>query len=67
MNFSFFQLAQWWDEEIYLKWRLPIAPTINMMGFSCTVPPKINSQLERTCIHMHACALVFQTIREYIE
>ncbi|CAF3609815.1 unnamed protein product [Rotaria sp. Silwood1] len=57
-------LAKWWDEEIYLKWRLPIAPAMNMMGFNCLVPPKANSQLIRTSIHMHACALVFETIRE---
>ncbi|CAF1051449.1 unnamed protein product [Adineta ricciae] len=57
-------LAKWWDEEIYFKWRLPIAPTINMIGFSCLIPPKAGSQLERTCVHMHACALVFQNIRE---
>jgi len=37
-----------------------------MMGFSCLVPPKIDSQLERSCVHMHACALVFETLREYV-
>jgi len=37
-----------------------------MMGFSCLVPRKIDSQLERSCIHMHACALVFETLREYV-
>ncbi|CAF4750516.1 unnamed protein product [Rotaria sp. Silwood1] len=57
-------VAKWWDEEIYLKWRLPIAPVINMMGFNCVIPPKDDSQLTRTSIHMHACALVFETIRE---
>ncbi|CAF3819412.1 unnamed protein product, partial [Rotaria sordida] len=57
-------LTKWWDEEIYLKWRLPIAPTINMMGFSCLLPPKVDSQLTRACIHIYACALVFETIYE---
>ncbi len=37
-----------------------------MMGFSCIAVPKNNSQIERTSIHMHACALVFETIREYV-
>ncbi|CAF4943000.1 unnamed protein product, partial [Rotaria sp. Silwood2] len=57
-------LTKWWDEEIYLKWRLPIAPAINMMGFNCLIPPKVDSQLTRASIHIHACALVFETIRE---
>ncbi|CAF3361857.1 unnamed protein product [Rotaria sp. Silwood2] len=34
------------------------------MGFNCVIPPKVNSQLTRTCMHIHACALVFETIRE---
>ncbi|CAF3009700.1 unnamed protein product [Rotaria sp. Silwood2] len=59
-------LTKWWDEEIYLKWRLPIAPAINMMGFNCLIPPKVDSQLTRASIHIHACALVFETIREYV-
>ncbi|CAF2098170.1 unnamed protein product [Rotaria magnacalcarata] len=57
-------LSKWWDEEIYLKWRLPIAPTISMTGFNCLVPPETDSQLTRICVHMYACALVFETIRE---
>ncbi|CAF1074229.1 unnamed protein product [Rotaria sordida] len=57
-------LTKWWDEEIYLKWRLPIAPDISMIIFNCLISPKINSQLTRTCIHIHACALVFEAIRE---
>lgn len=47
-----------------MKWRLPIAPTINMMGFNCLAQPDADSQLERASVHMHACALVFETLRE---
>ncbi|CAF1274412.1 unnamed protein product [Adineta steineri] len=57
-------LARWWDEEIYLKCRLPIAPLINMMGFNCLLSPEIDSQLEQTSKLMYACGLVFETIRE---
>ncbi|CAF3492794.1 unnamed protein product [Rotaria socialis] len=63
-SFRLSYLSKWWDEEIYLKWRLPIAPTISMTGFNCLVPPEADSQLTRTCVHMYACALVFETIRE---
>ncbi|CAF4883392.1 unnamed protein product [Rotaria sp. Silwood1] len=57
-------LSKWWDEEIYLKWRLPIAPDISMVSFNCLISPKVDSQLTRTSIHIYASALVFETIRE---
>ncbi|CAF0810070.1 unnamed protein product [Didymodactylos carnosus] len=60
-------LSKWWDEEIYLKWRQPLAPKMNMVGYDSDWsfwPPKDNSQIERVALQLHFYGQIFQSIRQ---